>query len=63
MPSDPPTISGTPRVNEILTADTTDITDPDGLTSPDYTYQWVRIDGMTQTDVGTDSSSLYPHGQ
>ena len=57
VPSDPPTISGTPRVNEILTADTTDITDPDGLTSPDYTYQWVRIDGMTQTDVGTDSSA------
>ena len=57
VPSDPPTISGTPRVNDILTADTTDITDPDGLTSPDYTYQWVRVDGMTETDIGTDSSA------
>ena len=59
VPSDPasgaPTISGTPRVNDVLTADTTDIMDTNGLTSPDYTYQWVRIDGMTETDIGTDS--------
>ena len=61
VPNDPatgaPTIGGTPRVNDILTADTTDIMDTNGLTSPDYTYQWVRIDGMTETDIGTDSSA------
>ena len=52
-----PTISGTPRVNEVLTADTSAIADDDGITTPNFTYQWVRANGMTETDVGTDSST------
>ena len=38
-----PTISGTPMVGQTLTADTSGITDADGLTTPGWTYQWVRV--------------------
>ena len=39
-----PTISGTAQVEDALTADTTGIADVDGLASPTYGYQWVRVD-------------------
>ena len=52
-----PTISGTPRVGRRLTAATTDITDPNGTGSAAFAYQWVRVDGVTEADVGTDSAA------
>ena len=52
-----PTITGTPRVGEELTADTSAIADDDGITTPDFTYQWVRVDGGDETDIGTDAST------
>ena len=57
FPTGAPTVTGTPRVGEILTADTSGIQDLDGLTTPDWTYQWVRVDGDSTTNVGTDSST------
>ena len=36
-----PTISGTPQVDQTLTADTTDVEDADGLTNVSYSYQWM----------------------
>ena len=46
-----PTISGTPQVDQTLTADTSSITDEDGLTNVSYRYQWSAggsdIDGAT----------------
>ena len=36
-----PTISGTSQVEQTLTADTSSITDEDGLTSVSYSYQWL----------------------
>ena len=39
-PTGAPTITGTARVGQTLTAVTTGILDADGLTSPRYTYQW-----------------------
>ena len=36
-----PTISGTPQVEQTLTADTSSITDEDGLTNVSYSYQWM----------------------
>ena len=39
-----PTISGTAQVGETLSADTSGITDEDGLDSVSYHYQWIRID-------------------
>ena len=52
-----PTITGTPRVGEELTADTSAIADDDGITTPDFTHQWVRVDGDDETDIGTDAST------
>ena len=53
-----PTISGTARVGRTLTASTTGITDADGLTSPTYTYQWIRVNG-TDADIASANSSTY----
>ena len=38
-----PTITGTAQVGQTLTAGTTAIMDADGLTTPGYTYQWIRV--------------------
>ena len=37
-----PTIAGTPRVGETLSASTSDITDADGLDNATFAYQWIR---------------------
>ena len=51
-------ITGTAREGQTLTADTTNIVDADGLTSPNYRYQWVRVDGGSETDLGTASTHV-----
>ena len=52
-----PSINGIAQVGQVLTASTTEITDPDRL--PDVlTYQWIRVDAdgiSNPTDIGTDS--------
>ena len=53
-----PTISGTATVGETLTAATSGITDADGLVDVSYSYQWLRVDSMSnETEIGSDSSS------
>ena len=54
-----PTISGTAQVNETLTADPSGIADADGLISLLYSYQWIRNDGTTETDIEDAASSTY----
>ena len=49
-----PTISGTPKVDETLTADTVNIDDEDGLTNVSYSYQWTA--GGTDIDGATGST-------
>ena len=49
-----PTISGTPQVDETLTADISGIADADGLTNVAYSYQWMA--GGTDIDGATGSS-------
>ena len=56
-----PTITGTVRVGETLTANTTDISDSDGLNKATFTYQWLADDaditdatGSTYTLVAAD---------
>ena len=39
-----PTITGTIRVGETLTANTTDLSDSDGLNNATFTYQWLADD-------------------
>ena len=53
-----PTITGTAQVGETLTAGTTGITDADGLTSPGYTYKWIRVNS-TEADIASANSSTY----
>ena len=52
-----PTISGAPQVGEILTGDTSAIHDADGLGA--FSYQWIRVDGGTDTDITEATSSFY----
>ena len=54
-----PTISGTAQVGQTLTADTSGILDTDGLTNVSYSYQWIRNDGSTDTDISGETSSTY----
>ena len=55
-----PTISGGAQVGKTLTAAADDIEDLDGLpTTPTFTYQWVRVDGSTDTDIPGAASETY----
>ena len=58
-PPPAPTITGTAQVGETLTAVTTGIADANGLTSPTYTYQWIRVDGTDEADIASANSSTY----
>ena len=55
-----PVISGTAHVGETLTANTSGITDMDGLTNVVYSYQWVRNDGTTDSTITGATGSTYP---
>ena len=48
-----PTISGTAQVGETLTADTSGISDADGLTSVTHSYQWLADDTAIQGATNT----------
>ena len=55
-----PTISGTPRVGETLTANTSGISDADGPDPLPFTYQWNRrSSGGTDTAIGSATSATY----
>ena len=54
-----PSITGQHQVGHTLTADTSGIDDPDGLSSPGYTYQWVRLDAGVFTDITGADSMVY----
>ena len=56
-----PGITGTAQVGQTLTAVTSAIMDADGLSNVSYTYQWIRVDGGSETDIsGATSSGLHP---
>ena len=54
-----PTITGTPRVGEVLTADTSAIEDDDGLSNVSYVYQWLHVDGMDEAAISDATKSTY----
>ena len=54
-----PAIDGIARVGETLTADTSDIDDDDGLDNAAFTYQWVRHDGGSDTNIQDATGSSY----
>ena len=53
------TISGTAQVGETLTAHTSGISDANGLTNVSYSYQWIRNDGNTSTEIAEETASTY----
>ena len=54
-PTGLPSISGTPRVGETLTADTSAIDDPDGLENVSYRYQWISSQAVIDDVTGTSN--------
>ena len=54
-----PTISGMAQVGETLTADTSGISDVDGLTNPVYHYQWIVSDGGADLVIPGAKASTY----
>ena len=54
-----PTITGTPRAGEVLTADTSAIRDDDGLSNVSYAYQWLHVDGMDEANITGATKSTY----
>ena len=54
-----PSIDGTPRVGETLSAGSGDIADEDGLDDVTYAYRWVSNDGDADTDIGDATGASY----
>ena len=57
-----PTITGTATDGQELTATTGTIADSDGLTTPGYTYQWIRVyaDGTSnEEDISGEIAATY----
>ena len=53
-----PTVSGTEEVGEMLTAGISGIADQDGLSDPNWQYQWIRA-GVVSIDIGCATGSTY----
>ena len=55
-----PTISGTAQVGQTLTANTSGISDEDGLDDANFSYQWIRVNSdSTEIDIAGATSSTY----
>ena len=52
-PTGLPTISGTPQVEQTLTADTSNIDDGNGLTNVSYAYQWLAAGTAISGAIGS----------
>ena len=58
-PTGLPTISGTARVGETLTASSAGISDADGLTNATYAWQWITNGGTSDTDIAGATAATY----
>ena len=58
-PSGLPTIAGTKAVGETLSADTSGISDGNGLSGVTFTYQWIRNDGSSDTNISDATGQTY----
>ena len=54
-----PSITGTAQVGETLSADTSAIADADGLANVSYSYQWIRNDGGTDSNISGATHSSH----
>ena len=56
-----PDITGTPMAGEVLKANTSGISDTQGIADGTFTYQWMTSSGGTDTDIaGADGPSYIP---
>ena len=46
-------------VGELLTADISNIGDPDGIADADFEYQWIAFDGTTDSDISGATGETY----
>ncbi len=58
-PTGLPVIDGAPQLNQPLTVNTSGIGDTDGLTTPGYTYQWIRVNAGVDTDIERATATTY----
>ena len=61
-PTGLPTISGTAELGETLTADTSGIADENGMDNVEFSYQWIRVDDDTETEIEYAAASTYKPG-
>ena len=60
LPGSGVAVTGTAQVGETLTADITNISDPNGFgRTPRYFYQWFRSNGLTDTRIEGATSATY----
>ena len=58
-PTGLPTIAGTARVGETLTASAAGIADDDGLADAVFAWQWIANDGTADTDISGATGTSY----
>ncbi len=58
-PTGLPSISGTARVGETLTASASDIVDDDGLSNATFAWQWIANDGNSDADIVGATATTY----
>ena len=58
-PEGVPTISGTARVGETLTASASDVSDSDGLANAIFAWQWLANDGTADIEIADATAAEY----
>ncbi|MDI3355062.1 heme peroxidase [Pseudomonas sp. UYIF39] len=62
-PTEGPTVTGLAVQNQLLTADPASIVDLDGLSNPQFTYQWQANDGLGFVNIAGATGSTFALGQ
>ena len=62
-PTAGPTVTGLLVQNQVLTADPSSIVDPDGITNPQFTYQWQATNGVQFVNIPGATNSTFTLGQ
>ncbi|WP_223511134.1 peroxidase family protein [Pseudomonas sp. GL-B-19] len=62
-PTAGPTVTGLLVQNQVLTADTSTIIDIDGLSNPQFTFQWQATNGVSFVDIVGATGSTFTLGQ
>ncbi|WP_160108763.1 peroxidase family protein [Pseudomonas izuensis] len=62
-PTAGPTVTGLLAQNQVLTANTSSIVDADGLSNPQFTYQWQATNGVSFVNIPGATGSTFTLGQ